>query len=163
MEAARQYWREVLKRVFAIIKFLGERGLPFRGVKCELLGSSHNGNCLGILELISQFDPLLAWHIKKYGQKGWGNVSYLSSTVCEEFIDVMGDKTRQIIAEEIQQAQYFSVFVDSTPDLSHVDQLTFIFRFVNKEGKIVERFLTFEPIESHTGESFSQNKNKKQE
>jgi len=30
MEAARQYWREVLKRVVAVIKFLGERGLPFR-------------------------------------------------------------------------------------------------------------------------------------
>lgn len=123
METARQYWREVLKRVVAVIKFLGERGLPFRG-DSELLGSSHNGNFLGILELISQFDPFLAGHIKKYKQEGQGIVSYLSSTICEEFIDVMADKTRQIIAEEIQDAKCFSVVVDSTPDLSHVDQLT---------------------------------------
>jgi len=155
MEGARQYWREVLKRVVAVIKFLGERGLAFRGDN-ELLGSPQNGNFLGIIELLAQFDPFLAGHIEKYGQKGRGNVSYLSSTICDEFIDVMGEKTRQTIAEEIREAKYFSVVVDSTPDLSHVDQLTFIFRFVNKEGKIVERFLAFEPIESHTGESLAE-------
>lgn len=89
---------------------------------------------MGILELISQFDPFLAVHIKTYGQKGRGSFSYLSSTICEEFIDMMGEKTRQVIAEELRDANYFSVIVDSTPDLSHVDQLTFIFRFVSKQG-----------------------------
>ena len=120
---AREYWRDVLRRVVAVIKFLGERGLAFRG-NDELFGSPHNGNYLGILELISQFDPFLAEHIKTYGQRGRGSVSYLSSTICEEFIDMMGEKTRQVIAEELRDAKYFSVIVDSTPDLSHVDQLT---------------------------------------
>lgn len=127
MERARQYWREVLKRIVAVIKFLGERGLAFRGDN-ELLGSPLNGNYLGILELIAQFDPFLARHIEKFGKKGNGNVSYLSA--CEEFIDVMGEKTRQTVADEIREAKYFSVIVDSTPDLSHVVQLTFIFRVV---------------------------------
>lgn len=45
--------------------------------------------------------------------------------------------------------------MDSTPDLSHTDQLTFIFRFVSKEGKIIERYAGFVPIESHTGESLA--------
>ena len=155
MEGARQYWREVLKRVVAVVKFLGERGLAFRGDN-ELLGSPLNVNYLGILELIAQFDPFLARHIDKFGKKGSGNVSYLSSTTCEEFIDVMGEKTRQTVADEIREAKYFSVVVDSTPDLSHVDQLTFIFRFVDKKGKVVERFLAFEPIESHTGKSLAE-------
>lgn len=39
--------------------------------------------------------------------------------------------------------------------MSHTDQLTFIFRFVSKEGKIIERFVGFEPIESHTGQSLA--------
>src|SRR4029434_7952361 len=77
--------------------------------------------------------------------------SYISSTVCDEFIALMGDKTKQVIADEIKQAKYFSVIVDSTPDLSHVDQLTFVFRFINARGKLVERFIGFEPIHSHTG------------
>lgn len=67
----------------------------------------------------------------------------------------MAEKTRQVIAEEIRDAKYFSIIVDLTPDLSHVDQLTFIFRCVSKEGKSVERFVAFEPIQSHTGESLA--------
>lgn len=50
----------------------------------------------------------------------------------------MGEKTKKIIAAEIQQAKHFSVSVDSTPDLSHIDQLTFIFRFVSAAGKVVK-------------------------
>ncbi len=45
---AREYWKDVLRRVVAVIKFLGERGLAFRG-NDELLGLPHNGNYLGIL------------------------------------------------------------------------------------------------------------------
>lgn len=75
----KHYWREVLRRVAAVIKFLAERGLPFRGDD-ELLYSPHNGNYLGILEVIAQFDPFLAGHLENYGQKGRGRVSYSSST-----------------------------------------------------------------------------------
>ena len=35
------------------------------------------------------------------------------------------------------------VSVDSTPDVSHGDQMTFIVRFVDPMGKPVERFLKF--------------------
>ncbi|MBN3309056.1 ZMYM1 protein, partial [Amia calva] len=155
IEAEQNYWKEVLRRVVAVVKFLGKRGLPFPGHD-EILGSPHNGNYLGLLELIAEFDPFLQEHIKKHGQKGKGKPSYLSSGICEEFISLMGNKTKNIIAAEIQQAKYFSVVVDSTPDLSHVDQLTFIFRFVSTEGKVVERFLGFEPLHSHTGASLAE-------
>jgi len=88
IDGERQYWREVLRRVVSVIKFLGERGLAFRG-NDELLGSPHNGNYLGILELLSQFDPFLAEHMRTFGQMGRGSVSYLSSTICEEFVELM--------------------------------------------------------------------------
>ena len=154
-DAEGKYWKEVLRRIVAVIKFLSERGLAFRGEN-ELFGSSSNGNYVRLLELIAQFDPFLKEHIEKYGQKGRGTTSYLSSTVCEEFIDLMGEKVKKTIAAELQHAKYFSVIVDSTPDLSHVDQLTFFFRFVSEEGKVVERFIGFEPIHSHTGASLAE-------
>ena len=50
-------------------------------------------------------------------------------------------------------AKYFSISVDSTPGVTHIDQLTFILRFVSPEGDIEGRFLTFWPITSHTGEA----------
>ncbi|KAL6480194.1 hypothetical protein MHYP_G00112270 [Metynnis hypsauchen] len=155
IDAERQYWREVLKRVVAIIKFLGERGLAFRGDD-ERLGSPHNGNFLGIVELLAKFDPFIADHLQRFGGKGKGSVSYLSSTICEEFIHLMGERTKEAIISEIKEAKYFSVIVDSTPDLAHVDQLTFIFRFVNNGGEVVEHFLAFEPIENHSGNSLAE-------
>ncbi|KAK0156468.1 Zinc finger MYM-type protein 1 [Merluccius polli] len=154
MSAEGQYWKDVLKHVVAVIKFLSERGIPFRGDN-EHLGSSHNGNYLGILELLAQFDPFLMDNFQKHGQKGHGSTSYLSSTICEEFIGLMGEKTKQAIATELQRANYFSVIVDSTPDMSHMDQLTFVFRFVSETGKVAERFIGFEPIHSHTGSSLA--------
>lgn len=55
MEKSVKYWREVLKRVLQVIAFLSERGLAFRGEN-ETLGSPNNGNYLGILELLADYD-----------------------------------------------------------------------------------------------------------
>ena len=81
LENEQQYWIELLKRIVAVVTFLAERGHPFRG-HTELFGQNYNGNYLGLLELLSQFVPFLAEHIRRYGNKGRGIVSYLSSTIC---------------------------------------------------------------------------------
>ena len=47
------------------------------------------------------------------------------------------------IANEVKKAKYYSTIVDSTPDVTYVDQLTFIIRYVQDDGTIVERFLKF--------------------
>ena len=62
--------------------------------------------------------------------KGRGHTSYLSSTICEEVIELMGEKVMSVIVDEIKTAKYFSISVDSTPDIMHVDQLTIIIRYV---------------------------------
>jgi hypothetical protein len=151
----KQYWINVLRRVIAIVKFLAQRGMPFRGDD-EILGSKHNGNFVGIIELIAQFDPFLENHLKEYGNAGRGIPSYLSSTIVEELIELMAKKVRSTIVSQIRQAKYFSVSVDSTPDISHVDQLTVIVRYL-LQGKPVERFLTFLQMESHKAEALTDN------
>lgn len=77
-ESERAYWLNILKRIVATIQFLSSRGLPFRGDD-ELVGSPHNGNFLGCLELISRFDPLLSEHLARYGNKGRGKLPVLYS------------------------------------------------------------------------------------
>lgn len=58
------YMTEILRRVVATIKHLGERGLAFTG-HYEILGSPNNVNFLGFIELLAQFDPLLSCTYKK--------------------------------------------------------------------------------------------------
>lgn len=62
-DTEQQCWKEVLRCVVAVTKFLGARGLPFQGDN-ELLISAHNGNYLGLLELIVEFDPFLKEHLE---------------------------------------------------------------------------------------------------
>ncbi|XP_076812876.1 zinc finger MYM-type protein 1-like [Clavelina lepadiformis] len=125
-----------------------KRGLAIRGAD-EIIGSPHNGNYLGIIELLAEYDTLLASHIRKYANCGKGHISYLSSTICEELVQLMGQKVQDTILKEAKKAKYFSVSIDSTPDVSHLDQLTIVIRYVLPLGP-VERFLTFLPMMRHT-------------
>jgi len=64
-----RYWIDVLKRILIAIRFLSERDLPFRGSN-EKFGLVNNGNYLGVLETIAEFDPFLKQHILTYANKG---------------------------------------------------------------------------------------------
>ncbi|XP_040195195.1 zinc finger MYM-type protein 1-like [Rana temporaria] len=150
-----EYWRNVLRRVVAVVKALSSRGLAFRGTD-ESFGSQTNGNYLMLLELIAEFDPFMKEHIKRYGNAGSGTASYLSKTVCYEFIEILSVRLLNAIIVEVKDAKYYSISVDSTPDVSHVDQLAFIIRYVNDEGVPVERFIKFIPHIGHKAQSLFQ-------
>ena len=128
-------------------KFCAERGLAFRGDN-EIIGSPHNGNFLGILELISEYDPFLREHIQSKGSRGKGNVSYLSSTIVEELIEIMGQEVRKEIVKRLKKSKYYSISMDSTPDFSHVNQLCLVFRYV-EYNRPVERFVIFMANRGH--------------
>jgi hypothetical protein len=153
-----QYFRSVLERVVEVIKFLAERGLALRGHD-ELLGSAHNGNFLGILELIAKFDPFLSAHLEKHKsmqQQHQRSVSYLSSTICNEIINVMGQQLMDTIVHQIKRAKYYSVSIDSTPDACKVDRLTCIVRYLPEDSCVpVERFLKFLDMSGHTASEIS--------
>ena len=146
----------VLKRVVSVVSFLSERSLAFRGSN-ELIGSPINGNFLGVIEVIAKFDPFLASHISTYGNKGRGHISYLSKNIYEEFIILMADSVLKQIVKEINVARYFSMSVDSTPDVSHADQLTVTVRYLSPDTpEPVERFLRFIHVKcAKTGENLA--------
>ena len=83
------------------------------------------------------------------------HIEYLSSGICEEIINIMAEKVISTIVTEIKHAKYFSISVDSTPDISHVDQLSFIVRYVSAEGCPVERFIRFIPNCGHKAEDLA--------
>ena len=53
---------------------------------------------------------------------------------------------------DVKKAGYFSFSVDSTPDISHTDQLTLIIRYASLvTGLPIERFITFLELKYHSG------------
>jgi hypothetical protein len=155
MEEEIAYWRNVLQRVVAVIKSLSSRGLAFRGHDAQF-GSVHNGNFLMAIELIAAFDPFLQQHVKEKGNKGSGKTSYLSQATYEELIQLMSNKMVKEIVQQVKKAKYYSIILDSTPDISHVDQLALVIRYVTEEGTPIERFLRFFQNTGHKAAELSQ-------
>ena len=142
-----QYWRSALKRLVSVLKFPCERGLALRGDN-ETFGSPHNGNYLGILELLAEYDDFLKQHIQNHANRGSGHTNYLSSTICEELVRLMGNQVLNEIISRIKLSKYYSVSLDSTADEGHIDQLTLIFRYMEHDTP-VERFVKFLPNQGH--------------
>ena len=146
-EHQEQYWQSVLKRVVSVIIFIAEHGLAFWGDN-QLVGSPQNGNFLGILELIAQYDNFLAGHIATHANRGKGHTNYVSSTIMEALVRTMGEKVLGEIISRVKKSKYYSISSDSTPDAAHTDQLNLVLRYMERDGS-VERFVTFMANKGH--------------
>uniref|UniRef100_A0A182JTC3 DUF4371 domain-containing protein n=1 Tax=Anopheles christyi TaxID=43041 RepID=A0A182JTC3_9DIPT len=60
--------------------------------------------------------------------------NYLSTTtwhnICDEFLEIISDSIKNRIVEDVKAAKYYSIKVDTTPDIARIDLLTFIIRYV---------------------------------
>ncbi|KAF0713706.1 52 kDa repressor of the inhibitor of the protein kinase-like, partial [Aphis craccivora] len=75
-------------------------------------------------------------------------VTYLGVHSQNEFINLLGTKTRDMLIKEIKNAEFYSVIADTTPDLTH-HRLTINIRYISdKNGVLVpnERLLKMDVV-----------------
>jgi len=139
------FWRDVLHRIINVIITLASCNLPLRG------HDSESGNFMSILRLLSNYDPIL----KELLLKPKGEINYLSPTIQNEIINLLGTAVRENIVLEIKRAPFLTIILDTTQDLSKMDQLSVVFRYISttennnrvpKEIKICESFLGFTSV-----------------
>ncbi|KAL3832338.1 hypothetical protein ACJMK2_023990 [Sinanodonta woodiana] len=106
-------WREILKRVIDIIKHLVSQSLALRG-HVETLDSDSPGNCLATLKLVPSYDTVMAWHLRNTDI-----LSMLANAVLDKIIN------------EIKEAKYFDILFDSTPHISHTEQVAEVIPYVH--------------------------------
>ena len=136
----KQYWREILKRVAAAVKYLAKTNSSLRGHK-EKLDSPNPGNFLASLKFLAEFDEVTKHHLHRIES---GKTHYLSPEIQNEFINLMGNKVRESIVGKVKQVCYFSLMLDSTPDVSHQEQVSLIVRYLDVENfEIKESFLGY--------------------
>ena len=117
-----------------------------------MTGSKIQGNFLEVLKLVADHDVVIKERIRNNPH----NATYTSPEIQNPLLEVMGDIVRDRICEAIQDATYFSLLGDETKDVSKVEQLTIVLRYVDiKAAAIHERFLTYVPAESLTAESLT--------
>jgi len=149
-----QQWRDILTRLIKIILFLTAGNTALRGNEGKSTSTSMNeGNFIRSVRLMAEFDPIL--HNLLYTEKT--RVKYLSWKIQNELIDLLSTNLITLICEEIRSAPCFSIIVDSTQDITKIDQVSIIIRYVvvdYREQKLCckESFLGFYPLHKHGAE-----------
>jgi len=123
--------RAHLKSMLNVTSPLGRQGLPFRG-HSENDEATNKGNFLETADLLAAESGKTGLRQdRRYGQ-------YSSPESQNEMINVFEEKIKNIIAEEVKEAGYFSILVDETKDLSEKEQLAILVRYT-LHGDIKER------------------------
>jgi len=125
----REFWKGVVERLIDIVIFLAERNVAFRGSN-EVFGSVHNGNFLGLFELMAKRDYVLR-ELKSRIENKKTSITYLSKDIQNELIALVAKKVEDVNMNFVKSSKYYSIILDCTPDLSHKEQMTLILRFVH--------------------------------
>jgi hypothetical protein len=74
-------------------------------------------------------------------------VHYLGKDIQSELIQLLAGAIRRQIITHINTAKYYSIILDCTPDVSHVEQMTMIVRFVDvisPESEVIIRNISWD-------------------
>ncbi|XP_039310402.1 zinc finger MYM-type protein 1-like [Solenopsis invicta] len=153
------YWENVLHRIINVTLTLAQNNLAFRGHKESFdVQSGNSGNFLNIIKLLSIYDPIL----KELLSKDKGTVKYLSPVIQNELIDILAKEVKTELVNKINKSPFLSIIIDTTQDISKIDQISFTIRFVelitdDNDAKtsdlmIREFFLGFKEADGQTAE-----------
>jgi len=133
LEQEKDFNKNIVIMLFDIARTLARQGLAFRGD-----GDESGGNFMQLVKLLSRHNPLMDRWIKETSKRSY-KVHYLGPRSQNEFIELLANETRKIIVNEVKEAIIYSVSADTTPDITHEDRLAVCTRYVNNQGKAVER------------------------
>ena len=123
-----------LKATIFIVRYLAFQAIAFRG-RDESFSSLNRGNFHESLGIVTFWNEKVVEIIEKAPK----NATYTSPRIQKEILHVFSAKVKKAIREEIGDAK-FCIMVDEACDESMKEQMAVVFRYVDAEGFVKERF-----------------------
>ena len=157
--------RLILDRVVSIVKMIGKRGTSYRGrADSEAVStlpdeSKDHGLFLECVLLVAKYDSILKNHLDDIVSKSVANTvkkgehnranrfTFISKTTVNAILSVIARLIKRDIGSRIQKADFYSVQIDTTQDITCIDKCSIIVRFVDE--KVEERLLAV--VDCHSG------------
>lgn len=131
--------------------YLARQNNAFRGHN-EHWSSSNQGNFVELVKLLAKYNPLLSAHLSKIqNAKNKNRLTFLSNVSQNNMLSVMGEMVREEILKRVKKAGVFSIIIDTTSDVSNLEQFSLVLRFVNEEGQTEERLVAMKEAPDSTG------------
>ena len=129
--------RQMLLKILSNIRFLARQSIAIRGD-----GDEENSNFIQLFKLRGEDDPKFAKWLEKKTDK------YVSADIQNELLKVVGLQVLRDIATSLHSAEFYSIMVDETTDVSNKEQAVLCFRWVSDDLIAHEDFVGLYGIEN---------------
>nr|XP_039265699.1 uncharacterized protein LOC120341282 [Styela clava] len=131
-------WRLIVERIVDVVFLLSRQNIAFRSHRDERVSKlvndnayeNNSGNFSEIIGLLADYDVVLFEHLQN-ARKNPNKVNYLSNKSQNELIKLIAGIIKKKIISEVEKAKYYTLMLDSTPDISREDQIAEILRYVH--------------------------------
>ncbi|XP_063289993.1 zinc finger MYM-type protein 1-like [Pelobates fuscus] len=138
--------RHILSKLIDCIRFCGTFELSLCGTK-KSEWSSNNGVYLELVDFVASIDTAMEQHLKTSAVfKG------IFKTIQNELLDCMFDVIRQVILQELKEAEFIAVQVNEITNMVIRTQSALVYRYIHK-NKVIERFFGFTAVEGSYAET----------
>ncbi|XP_065662527.1 52 kDa repressor of the inhibitor of the protein kinase-like [Hydra vulgaris] len=141
--------REILKPIVLAIIMCGKQNIPLQWDRDDSFyyenENINSGNLQSILKLISDCAENNLVNGRIATPK---NAAYRSKTTQNELINICNDIIVSKLKCEVKKAKFFSILADEVSDVSNMEQMPLVLRFVNDNCEICELFFAFIPCDS---------------
>uniref|UniRef100_H3ARG5 DUF4371 domain-containing protein n=1 Tax=Latimeria chalumnae TaxID=7897 RepID=H3ARG5_LATCH len=137
--------RYILSKLIDCVRFCGAFELALHGHD-ETESSLNPGVFQGLVDLVSSIDSAMEMHVKTATVfKG------TSETIQNELLGCMLDVTR----DQLRSTKYVAIQADDTTDVSTKCQSVLVYRYIDGNGKVVEKFYGFTHLKDSCAESIA--------